>query len=113
MSRGHVERDDEDDFDWRDYLSDEEDSSVVEKGKPVLNEDVSMYVVADGFPVVGQDKYDKLLGVLKTLFARFNGDFEGDIWMPTAGTPPQTKGYERLSCSYLDISCAILITKNH
>lgn len=84
----------DEEFDWHDYLSDDEDDmKEFEKVKPTLNEDLSMYVVVDGLPVVGKEKYDKLFEVVKKFFGRFNApDFKGDVWMPLSGEPAKTKG---------------------
>lgn len=77
-------------FDWHDYLVDEEEDN--EKDQPQLNTDVSMYIVVDNLPVVGKDKYEKLLGLVRSMFDKFNRGFSGDVWMPMAGEPPKSKG---------------------
>jgi hypothetical protein len=58
----------------------------------------------DGLPKVGEDKYDKLLGVLKKRFEPHGEIREGCFWMPR-GEDGLTKGYAFIEYSKREVSC--------
>lgn len=67
--------------------------------KPRETDGVENIIVVDGLPVVGEDRLDKLKGVVRKIFGKFGnitneffaiGDIEGVATAQAAGTPLPT-----------------------
>ena len=60
------------------------------------------HAALDGLPKVGEDKYDKLMGVLKKRFEPYGEIREGCFWMPK-GDDGVTKGYAFIEYSKREV----------
>ena len=69
---------------------DEEDFNAEEIQK---DEGFSCVVVVDNLPVIGIEKYEKLLGVLKKIFSQIGEVHEDGLYMPVDEQTKKTKGF--------------------